>query len=160
MWILHFLPDALLAFVVNAVLVVGIAGTLLTFVFLNLFLKWFPALSVHYRVLQIVSVVILVAGVYFKGGYSTEMLWREKVAELEVKVREAEEASKKANTVIQEKVVEKVRVVRERGATEIQYVDRIVKEKEEIIKYVERCPIPQELLDAHNRAAIMGGEKK
>ena len=30
---------------------------------------------------------------------------------------------------------------------------------EEVIKYVERCPVPAELLDAHNRAAAIGEKK-
>jgi hypothetical protein len=35
---------------------------------------------------------------------------------------------------------------------------------EEVIKYIEKCPVPKEIIDAHNAAALMnkaaeGGKK-
>ena len=80
------------------------------------------------------------------------MQWRERVAELQAQVAKAELESNKVNTVVQEKIVEKTKVVRERGREIVKYVDREVVKKEEIIKYIEQCPVPKEIIDLHNAA--------
>lgn len=153
MWLLHFLPDSLLAFIVNTLLVLGVVGTVVSFVLMNTILKFFPIIANYYRIIQIASIVILTAGVYFKGGYSTEMLWREKVAELENKLKVAEQQSKEENVKVQEKIVYKDKIIKQKGETQIQYIDREVVKKEEIIKYVEQCPVPKVIIDEHNKAA-------
>ena len=150
MWLLHFLPDGFLAFVVNAVLIVGLISTILSFFVLNRLLRLFPVLANYHLALQVASVVILTAGVYFKGGYSTEMLWRERVAELEVKLKEAEAKSAQVNTVIETKVVTKTKVIKEKADTIIQYVDRPV-----IQDFDKTCPLPKEAIEVHNEAARM-----
>lgn len=152
MWILHFLPDGLLSLIINGILVAGVIGTVLSLFVINRLLMWFPAIAGYYRLIQAASVAVLLLGVYLKGGYSTEMQWRERVAELEARVAQAETQSTAANTVVQEKIVEKTKVVRERGRDIIKYVDREVVKKEEIIKYIEQCPVPKEIIDLHNAA--------
>lgn len=147
MWILHFLPDAFLAFVVNLVLIVGVVSTLLTCFLLKHLVRLMPMLAPHIRIAQIVSVVLLLAGVYFKGGYSTEMLWREKVREVEAQLEQTKQESAKVNTVIETKVVTQTKVVKEKADTLIQYVDR------EVIKEIENCRVPAEALSVHNEAA-------
>ena len=165
MWILHFLPDGFLSFIINGILVVGFIATILTLFVINRLLLWFPAIAGYYRLIQAVSVAVFLLGVYLKGGYSTEMQWRERVAELEARVAQAESQSNTANTVVQEKIVEKTKVVRERGRDIVRYVDRwntkeVIKEvegperirREEVIKYIEQCPVPKEIIDLHNAA--------
>ena len=44
-------------------------------------------------------------------------------------------------------------MVREKGKDIIQYVDREVIKNQEIIKYIEQCPVPKEIIDIHNQAA-------
>jgi hypothetical protein len=83
---------------------------------------------------------------------------------MEKKVAEAEAKSAKANVEIQTKIVEKTKVVREKGEDIVRYVDREVVKNQEVIKYVENCPVPKSIIDAHNAAAIMnqaaqGGNK-
>jgi hypothetical protein len=154
MWILHFLPDAFLAFIVNAVLIIGVVSTFISFVILNRLLMMFPPLANYYRIAQVVSIIILLAGVYFKGGYSTEMLWRERVAEVEAKLKEAEAKSAEVNTVIETKIVNRVKEIKVQGDEVIKYIDR------EIVKYDtkflpgEICEIPKEVISAHNAAAL------
>ena len=109
MWILHFLPDGFLNFVVNSILVVGFVSTILTLFVINRLLIWFPAIAGYYRLLQAVSVAVFLLGVYLKGSYSTEMQWRERVAELQAQVAQAETKSIEKNNEIQEKIVEKTR---------------------------------------------------
>ena len=153
MWILHFLPDFLLAFLVHTIFFVGLVGTFLSFFVLNRILLLFPFIAGYYRILQWTSAILLVAGIYFEGGLQTEKIWRQKVAELEVKVKLAEEQSKQENVKIVEKVVTKTKVVKERGDEIIKYIDR------EIVRYDEKfaaggqCEIPKEFIKSLNDSA-------
>ena len=151
MWLLHFLPDSFLAFIVNAVLLLGIVSSILSFFVVNKILRWIPGLSKYVTIAQILSALLLVAGVYFKGGYSTEMMWRERVKEVEAQLEEAKKESAKVNTVVETKVVTKTKVIKEKADTIVQYVDRV----QEIVKFDQTCPIPKEAIDVHNEAARM-----
>ena len=154
MWLLHFLPDSFIQFIVHAILVTGIIGSFLTFFVVNKILRAFPFLSQYVTIAQIISAVLLVAGVYFKGGYSTEMQWRERVREMEAKVAIAEQQSKEANVVIDNKGAEKVRIIREKGLVVKQYIDReVVKYDTKFMPGVE-CEIPEPVIKSHNAAAL------
>jgi translation elongation factor EF-Tu-like GTPase len=106
-----------------------------------------PPLAVYYKTAQIASVVLLVSGIYFEGGYSAEMQWRERVAEMEAKVAKAEEESKEANVKLDKKSAEKVKVIKGREIVVRQFVDR------EVAKYNDKCDIPKAFVDAHNMSA-------
>lgn len=114
--------------------------------------------------LKVGGVAAVVISLWFLGAASNEEKWQIRVRELEAKLAAAETKSNKANTVIEEKVITKTKVVKEKGEQIIQYINRDVVKNEEVIKYVERCPvIPKEIIDAHNAAAMMnqaaGGKK-
>jgi hypothetical protein len=111
MWILHFFPDSFLIYVVNAMLIIGAVTTFLSFFVINRILRWWPAFSAYFHIVQVISLVVFLSGVYFKGGYSTEMEWRAKVAEAQDKVDKAEAAAALANRgiEIERKKKEKVR---------------------------------------------------
>jgi hypothetical protein len=146
MWILTFLPDAFILWVVNIILLVGIVGFAASF-FFGFVVRFIPALKPHRLVLQIVSIVVLILGVYLKGGYSVEMKWRERVAELEEKVRVAEDKSKQANTEIQTVYVDKVRVVKE---TQVVIQEKI---RDVQVNIDSQCKVIPEVIDIHNKAA-------
>jgi len=153
MWILNWLPAELLSLIINTVLIAGLVGTVAAFFLAKFLIRAIPTLSPYLSVIQIVSVAVLTAGVYLKGGYSTEIIWRERVAELEKQVAVAEAKSAQVNTKIETRVVTRTQVVKERGEEIIKYIDR------EIVKYDEKfvpggvCEIPQEFIRAHNDAA-------
>jgi len=153
MWLLHLLPNGLLAFIVNAVLIIGIVATILSFFVIKPITKWVPSIAGYTTLIQVASVIILTAGVYFKGGYSTEMQWRARVTELEAKLEKAAQESKDANVKIETKVITKTKVIKQRGEDVIKYVDR------EVVKYDTKfapggvCEIPKEFIKAHNDAA-------
>jgi len=153
MWLLHLLPDSLLYFIVNAVLILGIVLTVLSFFVLNRILRLIPGLAAYHTAIQIVSVIILAAGLYFKGGYTTEMIWREEVAKVQAELEAAKNKAAEVVVEVQERVVYKDRIVREKGQTLIKYIDREVVKKEEVVRYIENCPVPTELVDIHNEAA-------
>lgn len=148
MWILHLLPDEMLLGVINSILILGVILSVLGFLVLNKLLLWFPPLANFYKLLQIVGIGLLVAGVYLKGGYSTEMEWRGRVAELEKKLQAAEQRSKDVTTDIQARVITKVKVIKEKGKT--IYIDRPA-----IQEFDKTCPIPKEVINIHNEAVDM-----
>ena len=156
MFLLSFVPDSFLIYIINMILIIGAVGSFLFFFVLHRILRWFPALAPYYLIFQIISAVLLVAGIYFKGGYGVEMEWREKLRIAEEKAKVAEEKSKETNIVVQKVYVDRVKTVKENV---IVYQDRI-KEVEKIID--AKCEVAPEAVDIHNSAAknIKPGEKK
>lgn len=146
MWILHFLPDSVILWFTNAVLLLGIVLAIA-----GLFAHRIPVIWQYQLPFKIAGIVLLALGVYFRGGYAVEMAWRERVAELETKLAQAHEASEKVNTVVQTRIVTKTKIIKEKADTIVQYVDR----DREIIKFDTSCPIPREAIDVHNEAAQM-----
>lgn len=146
-WMINLLPDAILNWVYWAIIIAGVTGVLAGWLG-----KWIPFYGNYVKILQPIGIVLLVAGVWLRGGYDTEMAWRAKVAEAEAKVVAAEAKSKETNTVIEQQVVEKTKVIKGKTEYITQYLDREVVKKEEIIKYIEQCPVPKEIIDIHNQA--------
>lgn len=147
MWILSFVPDSFLIYIVNLILIAGAVGTFFTFFILHRVVRWFPAIAPYHLLLQIISIVLLVGGVYFKGGYSVEMDWREKVKEVQEKARIAEEQAKELNTKLDAEIKKKQKVIKENT---VVYRDRI-KEVERVID--AKCEVAPEAIDIHNAAA-------
>ena len=146
MWILSILPDA----AIHIIFGLGILGTIAGFV-----LGFIPFIKPYQFAIQICSIVVLVFGVYLEGGLADYKEWELKVKEMEAKVAQAEAQSANKNIEIQEKIVEKTKVIREKGRDVIKYIDKEVIKKEEIIKYIENCPVPKEIIDLHNQATEM-----
>ncbi len=167
MWILSILPEA----AIHIIFGLGILGTIAGFV-----LGFIPFIKAYKLAIQIISILVLVLGVYLEGGLADYKEWELKVKEMEAKVAQAEAQSANKNVEIQEKVVETTKIVREKGRDIIKYVDRwntkeVVKEvegperirREEVIKYIENCPVPKEMIDIHNQATELNkaaGAKK
>lgn len=146
MFLLNFIPDAFLLWVVNAILVAGIIGTVVAF-FFGFFVRYLPWITPYRMLLQIVALVLLIAGVYFKGGVGVEMSWRARVAEMEAKVAKAEAESKTANENIKTVYVDKVRVVKE---TQVVVQEKI---KTVEVKIDSQCKITSDTVDILNDAA-------
>ena len=150
MWILSILPDA----AIHIIFGLGILGTIAGFV-----LGFIPFVKTYQFAIQICSIVVLVFAVYLEGGLADYKEWELKVKEMEAKMAQAEAQSANKNIEIQEKIVEKTKVIREKGKDIIQYIDKEVIKKEEVIKYVENCPVPKDVIDTLNKAASMGDKK-
>ena len=144
MWILSILPEA----AIHIIFGLGILGTIAGFV-----LGFIPFIKTYKLAIQIISLIVLVLGVYLEGGLADYKEWELRVKEMEAKVAQAEAKSANTNVEIQEKIVEKTKVIREKGREIIKYIDKEVVKKEEVIKYVENCPVPKEIIDLHNQAA-------
>jgi len=145
-WMVSLIPDWFWTFV----LIAGILGILASWI-----LKFIPFISTYRLPIQISAIIALLVGVYFQGAIANEGKWQAKIVELQKQIAEAETKSKETNVVVQEKVVTKTKVIKEKGKTQIEYVDRVITQDKEVVKYIEQCPVPKVIIDAHNAAAEM-----
>ena len=142
-WIVSFIPDSLFVWIYYAFTIAGVSLYIA-----SKLVKWIPMIGQYKLPAELVGVVLLVIGSYLFGSYGTEMTWRERVAELEAKVKVAEEQSQQVNTVIETKIVEKIKIVKENV-----YVNR------EIIKEVAgkqldaQCTLPKSTVSLHDSAS-------
>jgi hypothetical protein len=148
MWILHFLPDAVILWICNIVLLAGIVLTAAAF-----FIKRIPVINQYRIPAQVLGIALLVAGVYWRGGYAVEQEWRERVAEVEAKVAAAEAKSAEENVKIVTKVLTKTQIIRTRGETITKYIDREIVQYDTKFAPGGQCEIPREFIKALNDAA-------
>lgn len=149
-WMLSFLPD----WFWTLFLIAGVAAYFLSRFFLPYKLP-----------LKVGGLLATVLSVWMLGAASNEAKWEARVKELEEKLAVAETQSKEENIKIQEKIIYKDKIIKERAKTQIEYIDRVVKEKEEVKVFIEHCPIPPVIIEEHNKAArqlneAAKGEKK
>jgi hypothetical protein len=146
-WLLNLLPD----WVPHLIVLFGVLGLAASFI-----LSHIPLISNYKLPIQVVSIVVLVAGIWLEGVIGGNQHWKDKVTELEAtiivneenaKIALAEEKSKSANTTIQYKYVDKVRV--------IQDVKIVVQEKiKEVATIIDaECRITPEAIDLLNTSA-------
>ncbi len=143
-WLIAFLPH----FVIPLLIAVGVAGILVAS-----FVGKVPFIKQYNLPIKLVSLVLLVCGVYLQGAADYKAATDKAVSELQVKLAQAEAKSAQTNTEIVERIVRDTQVIRERGDTVTEYVDR------EVVKYDERCELPAEVVRAHNAAATLDPNK-
>ena len=140
MWILKWLPD----WIFYGSLLVGLLGYASTY--LLRFIP-IPAIYIYKTPIQIVSIALVVIGTFMSGAIHNEAAWVARVKEMEAKVAEAEQKSEKVNVEIQTKVITKTQVIKEKGDEIVKFVDK------EVVKYDNTCVIPDEFIEAINKAA-------
>jgi hypothetical protein len=136
MWMLSLIPTEILQLFVHGVVILAAVLFVASFFF-----------GVYKPLIRIAAFVIAIFGVYFEGGYMTEMEWRARVEELQSKVKEAEEKSAEVNTVIEKQYVDRVKVIKETANANIQYVDRVV------TKYDNLCTLSNAAIMLHDSAS-------
>ena len=143
MWILSFIPDSFLLWVINTLLILGLLGTIAGF-----FLKFVPFINRYSTMFQIVGIVLLVAGVYFKGSYSTEMHWRNKVDEMNAQIDKIKAEISKSSKQVVYKYIERTKIVKENSnAIRTQVTKYVTKEAD------ANCTIPGSVVVLHDAAA-------
>ncbi len=138
-WMLQLIPDSIFVWITYLLFAAG----LILYVASKL-VSWIPLMGRYRLPAELAGVVALVIAGYFYGGIS----YREQIAEMKEKVRIAEEKSQQVNTVIETKVVEKIKVVKENV-----YINR------EIVKEVAgkqldaQCSLPRSTISLHDSAS-------
>ena len=139
MWLLHFIPDSFIVYVINmgilAGIVIMVAGTFMGFI---------PFVGRYKAILHVIGVALLVFGVYIKGVVSTSAEMREQVRALQAKVDAAEKKAKAANAHVQTKIVTKIVKIHDKAN---RAKDSIRRNKEVINK---DCKLSEEAISAYN----------
>jgi hypothetical protein len=175
LYMFEFIPD-----MVWHILLLVSAGL----VFVTAFFGFIP-----YRLpVGILSAFTLALSLWVEGGIANEAKWQAEIDKMKVALAEAEKKATQKNVEIQEKIVYKDKIIKEKGAAQIQYIDRIVQGetiKETIVKdmtpeqraefekklaelqtSIKNCPVPKIVVEEHNKAAVKAindaarGEKK
>ena len=142
MWMLSLIPEAKIALAIHALFAVTLVGIAIAWG-----LSLIPPFKSWAIILKYVFLCGFLGAIYLEGGVQNEKKWRDRVAEMEEKVKLSEEKSKDANVVIQTKIVEKIKKVRE---VEFKIVEKI-KEVEKMID--AKCELDPAVISILNDAA-------
>jgi hypothetical protein len=138
-WLLQLIPDGIFVWLTYLLFAAGV----ILYVASKL-VSWIPLMGQYRFPAELAGVAALVIAAYFYGGTS----YREQIAEMKQQVRIAEEKSQQVNTVIETKIIEKVKVVKQNV-----YITR------EIVKEVAgrqldaQCSLPQSTISLHDSAS-------
>jgi hypothetical protein len=145
-WLFNFLPDWIFHLVVFA----GVLGLLA-----STFFGFIPFISKYTLPVKVVSILLLVVGVWFEGGLSNNQAWMDKVHELEKKVAEAEAKSAEANSKLISQIAAKNKEI-----AEVQTKLKLkIKEAASVID--SECKVSTYAIDIINESARgpKGGKK-
>ena len=149
-WMFSLLPDSIFVMLTYAIFVLG----LLLYIASKM-VQWIPIMAQYRIPAELVGVLCLCIGAYFFGWRGNEEHWLAKIKELEQKVAIAESRSREVNTVIETKIVTKIKVIKE-----------TVYANKEIIREVagaqldSQCSLPQSsvvLLNSASRNEVARG---
>ena len=138
-WLLQLIPDGV--FVWLTYLLFG-AGVILYVA--SKLVSWIPLIGQYRLPAELVGIVALVIAAYFYGGIS----YREQIAEMKQRVRIAEERSQQVNTVIETKIIEKVKVVKENV-----YITREIVRDTAGRQLDAQCSLPRSTVSLHDSAS-------
>jgi hypothetical protein len=109
MWFLSFIPDWILQWAIHGLVIIGLILT-----FIGSFVKIIPVIQPYAMVGRQLGIVLLIIGVFFEGGYATEMSYRARIAEMQAKIKEAEIQSAKANEKLANEVSKNKELIKEK----------------------------------------------
>ena len=109
MWFLSFIPDWILQWAIHGLVILGLVLT-----FIGSLVRFIPIIQPYALVGRQLGIVLLVIGVFFEGGYATEMSYRARIAEMQAKIKEAEIQSAKANEKLAAEVSKNKELIKEK----------------------------------------------
>jgi hypothetical protein len=142
-WILGFVPDAVFVWVYYILLTAGLG-----LYAVSKLVVWLPLIGQYKLPVELFGIVLLMTGAYFYGGHGVQLAWQARVAELEARVKIAQEQSQQVNTVIQEKIVTKVKVIKENV-----YVNREIIREVAGAQLDATCTLPRSSVVLHDSAS-------
>lgn len=140
MWTL--LPAGVTHWIVNLMLALGLVGLLASIIG-----RWIPFFDAYARLLKPLGIILLVAGVYLKGGEANNDMWLAKIADLEAKIAVSEAKSRDANVKLSTAVKEKNQAIQE-SKTVVQ-----TKLKRDAVKIDAECRLDPAAVEILNESA-------
>jgi len=105
-WMLSLLPDSIFIWITYI-----LAGAGLALYIASKLVKLIPLMGQYKLPAELIGVALLVVGSYLMGGHGVQAAWEARVKELQDKLEAAQVESQKVNTVIETKVVEKIKYI-------------------------------------------------
>jgi hypothetical protein len=134
-WLLSFLPN----FIFHLIVIIAILGLLA-----STFFSFVPFISTYTTPIKIVSIVMLIIGVWFEGGISNNDAWLAKVKEMELKVAKAEAQSAQANTKLANEINVKNKIIKENSNANSKAITKYV---------VDECKLSNVAVSLHNSSS-------
>jgi len=138
------------------------------------FLRGIPVI-VQYRLpVMFIGFFSIMMSVWALGVSSNEAKWQTRLKEVEEQVKEQEAKAEELNQKLEKEVEENKKLAEKKNKVIVNEIVKwqtkeILKEVkiegpervrvEEVIKYIENCPVPKEMLDIHNKATLPLNEK-
>ena len=141
-----FLLSILPAFLIHSLLMIGLAGVIVT-----TFFSIIPFIGAYLKQIQILAIILLVASVWLEGGLAEKKDFEAKTAKVEIKTAKKETVAAETTTQIVIKYVDRIKTIKEKGDT------IYVKVPEVITKYDTNCQLPNAftfLYDNSNKAEV------
>ena len=142
-WMFNLLPDSIVVLLTYAIFALG----LLLYIASKL-VRWIPVMMQYRMPAELVGVLLLCAGAYFFGWRGNEEKWLARVKELEEKLVIAEARSREVNTVIETKIVTKIKVVKE-----TVYANREIIREVAGAQLESQCSLPKSSIVLHDSAS-------
>lgn len=145
----NLIPDWLITVVVNGLIIVGLVGISAAWI-----ARWVPYFNMYRGPIQLVGIVCLVLGVYFRGGADVERSWRERVRDLEAKIAIAEQQSSEANKRLSDQLAQNKRLTQEVKNANTAAI------RANAEKINSECRVPDVAISLHNSASknqVSGG---
>lgn len=145
MWYLQFayslIPDSYIEMATYAILALGVL-----FYVLSKLIAWIPFIKSYKLPLEFIGVILYGIGAFYAGGYGVERMWRERVAEVQDKVKELEGRQAEVVKVVETKVITKIKTV--------EVVKEVIKqeiiEKEKLIN--ANCDVSPDAIEMFNKS--------
>jgi hypothetical protein len=138
-WMLQLIPDSIFVWITYALFLTGvvlyIVSKLVTII---------PFISRYKLAAELSGVAVLIVAAYFYGGVE----YRQMIADLKARVAVAEQQSKDANTALEKKTKEKVRVIKE-----TVYVNKTIIKETAGRQIDSQCVLPKSAVSLHNSAS-------
>lgn len=142
MWMINFIPDSVITWIINIIIIASITGILVSY-----FIEHIPFVNIYRLPIQAIGIIVLAVGMYFKGQISADSVWMAKVAEMQEKVKLAEEESKRLNQELQNRANTKIAHIKD-----VQVKTKIV--IKEVAKEIDnKCIINKDAIEILNSAA-------
>jgi len=142
-WMLNLIPDSI---VVGITYLLFAAGVVLYVA--SKLVRWIPMIGSYTLLMELAGVVLLTVAAYFVGGYNTRAAWQARIKDLEQQVAAAEAQSQQVNTVIETRVVEKIKVIKQNV-----YVNQEIIREVAGAQLDATCTLPRSSIVLHDSAS-------
>ena len=157
-FLIEFIPDLVWVLLFFVGVTMMIAGQ---------FLRGVPMVMQYRLPIMLVGFFMLMVSTWAMGAIANETKWQDRLKEVEEQVKEQEAKASELNQKLEKEVLEKKQLAEKKNKVIVNEIVKwqtkeVLKEVkiegpervrvEEVIKYIENCPVPKEMLDIHNKA--------